>query len=107
VTDVMNSNTMRNLTMASAKHLLSQGHISKPHHAKIMAKAGSVPGAPKPPALGAMAPAPKVPKMTAMAPPAVPMGALDATQPKQGQGAGHYMSTPTPVGADEDGGGGA
>lgn len=101
----MNSNTMRNLTMASAKHLLSQGHISKPHHAKIMTKmkAGGVPGAPKPPPLAG---APKPPKMTAGAPPAVPMGALDATQPKQGQGAGHYMSTPTPVGADEDGGGG-
>ena len=101
----MNSNTMRNLTMASAKHLLSQGHISKPHHAKIMTKmkAGGVPGAPKPPPLVA---APKMPKMTAGAPPAVPMGALDATQPRQGQGAGHYMSTPTPVGADEDGGGG-
>lgn len=98
----MNSNTMRNLTMASAKHLLSQGHISKPHHAKIM-KASGVSGAPKPPPLAG---APKMPKMTVGAPPAVPMGALDATQPKQGQGAGHYMSTPTPVGADEDGGGG-
>jgi len=101
----MNSNTMRNLTMASAKHLLSQGHISKPHHAKIMTnmKAGGVPGAPKPPPLAA---APKMPKTAQGAPPAIPMGALDATQPKQGQGAGHYMSTPTPVGADEDGGGG-
>jgi hypothetical protein len=98
----MNPNTMRNLTMASAKHLLAQGHISKPHHAKIMTK---IKAGPKPPAAGApMAPAPKMPKMTAGAPPAVPMGALDATQPQQGQGAGHYMSTPTPVGADEDGG---
>jgi hypothetical protein len=102
----MNPNTMRNLTMASAKHLLSQGHISKPHHAKIVAKV-KVAGAPKPPAAGTpMAPAPKMPKMTVGAPPAVPMGALDATQPRQGQGAGHYMSTPTPVGADEDGGAG-
>jgi hypothetical protein len=27
---------MRNLTLASAKHLLSQGHITKAHHQKIM-----------------------------------------------------------------------
>jgi len=99
---MMEQGRLRSLTMASAKHLLTQGHISKPHHAKIM-KASGVPGAPKPPPLAA---APKMPKMAQGAPPAIPMGALDATQPKQGQGAGHYMSTPTPVGADEDGGGG-
>src|SRR6266700_3406409 len=102
---MMEQANLRALTMASARHLLTHGHISKPHHAKIMTKmkAGGVPGAPKPPKLAAE---PKMPKMAEGAPPAIPMGALDATQPKQGQGAGHYMSTPTPVGADEDGGGG-
>ena len=28
---------MRNLTLASAKHLLSQGHLTPAHHAKIVA----------------------------------------------------------------------
>ena len=45
---------MRNLTLASAKHLLSQGHITPAHHQKITAAAMA---APKLPA------APKMPKM--------------------------------------------
>ena len=36
---------MRNLTRASAKHLLAMGHISQAHHDKIMAASGAgVPG---------------------------------------------------------------
>lgn len=83
---MMNPTVMRNLTMASAKHLLSAGHISKAHHAKIMKSNGSLMGAPAAPkAPGAMAPGPKLPKMAAGGPPpmAVPMGALDAQQPQQ------------------------
>ena len=44
---------MRNLTLASAKHLLTQGHITPAHHAKIVAAAGL----PKMPMM------PKLPKM--------------------------------------------
>ena len=44
---------MRNLTLASAKHLLTQGHITPAHHQKIVAAAGL----PKMPML------PKMPKM--------------------------------------------
>lgn len=82
---------LRNLTMASAKHLLNAGHITAAHHSKIMKKVAA-PAAPQTP--GAMAPPPPAMKMQAGAPsPAVPMGALDARQP---QGAGHYMgSMPT------------
>lgn len=32
----MSEHRMRNLTLASAKHLLAQGHITKAHHKKIM-----------------------------------------------------------------------
>jgi hypothetical protein len=49
---------MRNLTLASAKHLLTQGHITPAHHAKIVAAAGL----PKMPTL------PKLPKMQKAAP---------------------------------------
>jgi hypothetical protein len=39
---------MRNLTKASAKHLLAMGHISQAHHDKIMAASGAgVPGIPR------------------------------------------------------------
>jgi hypothetical protein len=56
---------MRNLTLASAKHLLSQGHITPAHHAKIIA-AASIPKMltmPKMPAgpFGALAKKPAVP----------------------------------------------
>lgn len=82
----MNPTTMRNLTMASAKHLLGQGHITKPHHAKIM-KNLAAPAMASMKAPGAMAPGPKLPAMRPGAPQAgglqVPMGALDASQ---GQG---------------------
>lgn len=89
----MNSNTMRNLTLASAKHLVSQGHITKPHHAKIMAKVKAPamkqpsmqpPAAPKSPIKFGKPMGPLPSQITD-----VPMGALDAAPPKQG--AGHYM----------------
>ena len=82
---LMNPGTLRNLTLASAKHLVTQGHISKAHHAKIMAKVKAPAMAPnKPPALPkANAPVqafhptdPGVPQGQ----PQVPMGALDAMQ---------------------------
>jgi len=63
---------MRNLTKASAKHLLAMGHISQAHHDKIMAASGAgVPGIPKLPTLpkspfGALA------KRPPAAPPPVP-----------------------------------
>lgn len=63
------------LTLASAQHLHSQGHITAAHHAKIK-KAVAGGGAPMP-AFGSLVP----------------------------QSAGHYMSTPTPTGTDEGGGG--
>jgi len=50
---------MRNLTLASAKHLLNQGHITPAHHQKIVAAAGL----PKMPMM------PKLPKMQQKAAP--------------------------------------
>lgn len=47
---------MRNLTLASAKHLLSQGHITPQHHQKIIAAAMAAPKIPK---------MPKAPKLAA------------------------------------------
>lgn len=52
---------MRNLTLASAKHLLSQGHITPAHHQKIVGAAMSAG-----PTSGALAPAPTMPKMPTM-----------------------------------------
>jgi len=42
---------MRNLTRASAKHLLQQGHITQAHHDRIAASIAAPPGIPKMPAL--------------------------------------------------------
>lgn len=47
------SSRMQNLTLASAQHLLNQGHITPDHHKKIVAKAMQMkpmkmPGQPKP-----------------------------------------------------------
>lgn len=39
---------LENLTLASAKHLMSQGHITPEHHARIVRKV-SVPGGRKKP----------------------------------------------------------
>lgn len=45
----MHPMTLRNLTMASAKHLVKMGHITKQHHDKIVstAKMGDTPKSPK------------------------------------------------------------
>ena len=67
-----------NLTLASAKHLHSQGMITAAHHMRIKR------------AVGAKAPA--------AASTAGPFGSLAP------QSAGHYMSTAAPVGTDESGG---
>ena len=44
---------MQNLTLASAKHLLTQGHLTPAHHAKIVAAVKmpkmKMPGFPQPP----------------------------------------------------------
>ena len=37
---------MRNLTLASAKHLLTGGHISPDHHKRIVDAANKIPGMP-------------------------------------------------------------
>ena len=57
---------MRNLARASAKHLLSMGHISQAHHDKIMAASGAPGTIPKMPTLpkapfGALAKRPAAP----------------------------------------------
>lgn len=70
---------LHNLTIASAKHLLSQGHISPAHHAKILKKAKVAPAAPLDP-------------MAAMAD-ETPPGPFGSLNPVMGAGAGHYMST--------------
>lgn len=65
-----------NLSLASAAHLYAQGHINRPMHDHIVARVK----AKKPhvmPAFGSLVP----------------------------QSSQHYMSTPTPVAPDENGGG--
>lgn len=69
---------MNNLTLASAKHLLSQGHITPAHHQKIVAAATA-------PALPAMAQAAKMPKMK-KAPGFGALAKAPAFAPQQAQG---------------------
>ena len=86
---MMNPSAMRNLTLASAKHLVTQGHITPAHHAKIkkavmpkapmMAQPGMQP--PGPPKSPVKFPAPMAGPVNQA--PDVPMGALDA-QPAPG-----------------------
>lgn len=45
---------MRNLTLASAKHLLSEGHITPQHHQRIVAAVTPSLKRPKAPAMGGM-----------------------------------------------------
>lgn len=75
----MNPAALRNLTLASAKHLVSQGHISSAHHAKILKKA-KIKAAPGP------MPAMKLADETGP-------GAFGSLNPIQGAGAGHYMGS--------------
>ena len=87
---MMNPSAMRNLTLASAKHLVNSGHITPAHHAKI--KKAVMPKAPKmaapsmqppgPPKSPVKFPPPTMPTMPGGAPD-VPMGALDEQQPQQ------------------------
>lgn len=70
---------LHNLTLASAKHLMQQGHISPGKHAAIVKKVRK----PKAPAMAPMQ------AMADEAPPAA-FGSLD---PMMGAGAGHYMGT--------------
>lgn len=42
---------MQALTLASARHLLNQGHITPQHHARIAASVGAVKKPKKPPAV--------------------------------------------------------
>jgi hypothetical protein len=68
------SSRLRNLTLASAKHLLSQGHITPAHHQRIVsaASAPTMPTMPKLPAgpFGSLAK-----KKKAVAPPVFPQQA--------------------------------
>lgn len=77
----MKPNVLRNLTLASAKHLVTQGHISGGQHKKIMKSvAAPAMAANKPPSAmkaGAMQ-APPMSQEQLEAP--VPMGRLDAVQ---------------------------
>jgi hypothetical protein len=69
--------TMQNLTLASAQHLMNQGHITPAHHAKIKAAAMKMPKM-----AFAKSPAPKlqIPKK----PVANAFGALGGPQQAQG-----------------------
>lgn len=68
------SAALRNLTLASAKHLVSQGHISGAHHKRIVKKVGGKMKAP--------AAAPVIDDTASQA----AFGALNI-------GAGHYMGS--------------
>lgn len=82
---------MRNLTLASAKHLLSQGHITPQHHARIIAaatlpKMPKMPKMAKPPGFGQLA-APVLPPQglpgglaPAAGPPRLPPGIMPEQQ---------------------------
>ena len=58
---------MKNLTLASAKHLLNQGHITPAHHQKIVAAATAMPKMPKMPT-GSFGQLAKPKKVAAIAP---------------------------------------
>jgi len=78
---------LSNLTLASAKHLLSQGHISQRQHSGIIKKAKKMQGA------GGV---------SDLADETGP-GAFGSLNPIQGAGAGHMMSTTSGPGTPEEG----
>ena len=84
---MMNPAAMRNLTLASAKHLVSQGHITPAHHKKIQKAVKAAPPKMAPPSMQPPGP-PKSPVKfgppVMPADPSVPMGALDAQPPAPG-----------------------
>jgi hypothetical protein len=84
----MSNMALRNLTLASAKHLLSQGHISQKTHNGIVKKVK------KPAVMGPAAPPPTADETGP--------GAFGSLNPVAGGGAGHYMSTTGGAGAGED-----
>jgi hypothetical protein len=104
------------LAMASATHLRNMGHISDAQHQTIQNKAMTALKAGKPKQAPQMQM--PVPSFGSLAPPPPPMGGPPPSQfPQAGArhapsapkakpypkyGAGHYMSTPTPTGDDED-----
>lgn len=98
----MNPSALKNLTLASAKHLVTQGHITKAHHAKILKGAGIKP-------MASMGAAPGSTGMQmADEVPAGPtaFGSLNPS-PKtiRGAGAGHYMGSMPAEGMGGGGGG--
>lgn len=72
----MNGMALKNLTLASAKHLMTQGHISPSTHKKIVKKAGG----------------PKLPKMPGAQMADTTSTAFGSLNPV-GAGAGHYMGS--------------
>jgi len=71
-----NPAVLKNLALASAKHLVSMGHITPKHHAGIIKKIKQIPTSTGP--------------ALADETPATAFGSL---QPRMGAGAGHYLST--------------
>lgn len=69
---------MRNLTLASAKHLMTQGHITPAHHAKIVAAVKPPSARPRKPhasAFGSLVPQQAQAPIPGVAPPqAIPTG---------------------------------
>lgn len=82
----MNPATLKNLTLASAKHLVSQGHITPAHHKRIVKKIGGASQS------SGMRKADETPP-----------GAFGSLHPVMGGGAGHYMGSMP--GEDDSGGG--
>jgi hypothetical protein len=91
------SSRLRNLTLASAKHLLTMGHITKPHHDRIVATATALtlpkmPTMPKAPGgFGSLA------KKNVAAP--LPVPGMQASLP--GVGGGSIIPPGLPPGYDE------
>jgi hypothetical protein len=70
----MSNTALRNLTLASAKHLLTQGHISEAKHKTIVKKAK------------------KAPQAVMAGPPMADEASFGSLNP-MGAGAGHYMGS--------------
>lgn len=64
---------MRNLTIASAKHLLNEGHLTQAHHARITRKL-KLPAPVKPRMFGSLAQQAQAPIPGIEGPAAVPTG---------------------------------
>lgn len=86
---------MHNLTLASAKHLLNQGHITPAHHAKIVAASAAMPQMAAPQAMPTM-PKPKKPPggFGSLAKAAAPPLGQQAQSPIPGVGSGPPVIPP-------------